>query len=271
MPELPEVETLVRGLRPDVTGRMITGFESTWPRQIAGMDSLAFADRIYGQRVERLWRRAKYLVFDLSSDVLLVHLKMSGRLYVTPQGQPRPDDRWVRAIFLFDDGSDLRFSDLRKFGRLYLVGNMESITAQIGPEPLDESFTPALFAAALTGRARSIKPLLMDQSVIAGVGNIYADEALWRAQIDPRRAANTLSSMDVERLYHAVRGALNDGIDHEGSSINWYRKADGGTGEHQNHFNAYGQQGRPCGRCGGPIHKIWLGQRGTHFCPVCQV
>jgi formamidopyrimidine-DNA glycosylase len=271
MPELPEVEVIVRGLRDDVVGRAFTAVTTNWSRQIVGMPPQTFADRLVGQRIKALRRRGKYVVFDLSGDVLLIHLKMTGRLYVAGPARDRfEDDRWVRAVFGLDDGRELRFSDSRKFGRLHLVVREEEVTGALGPEPLSDAFTPDAFRQLIAGRRGAVKPLLMNQHFIAGIGNIYADEALWQARIDPRRKVDTLKPEDVERLYHALRTVLAEGIEHEGASVNWYRKPDGTTGAYQNRFNVYDQEGEPCPRCGSPINKIRLGQRGTHLCPVCQ-
>jgi formamidopyrimidine-DNA glycosylase len=268
MPELPEVETVVLGLRPQVVGRTFTGVWYDWPRQIVNPTPAEFAARLPGQRVIALRRRAKYIVFDLSSGALLIHLKMSGRLYVAEA--PHEADAWVHVVFDLDDGKQLRFSDARKFGRLYLVSQAEDVTGSLGPEPLSEAFSLEMFQELIALRAGTIKPLLLNQRFIAGIGNIYADEALWLARIDPRRKANTLKDDETERLYHAMRAALADGIRFEGASVNWYRKPDGGVGDYQNHFNVYDRPNQPCPRCGNPISKITLGQRGTHYCPVCQ-
>jgi formamidopyrimidine-DNA glycosylase len=270
MPELPEVEILVRGLRPDLEGRRIISFNSYWPPQLNNVDPQSMEARMKGQRVNRLWRRAKWIVVDLDHDFLLIHLKMTGRLYVAGRPFSAGGDRWVRAEFGLDDRRVLYFSDLRKFGRVWLVADLAPVFDALGPEPLDEAFTPNLFQDRLEGRAGVIKPLLMNQGLIAGVGNIYADEALWQAKIDPRRKANTLEKTEVIALHTAIRQVLQEGIDHEGASINWYRKADGTTGEYQERFMAYDREGEPCLRCGTPIVKIKLAQRGTHYCPRCQ-
>jgi formamidopyrimidine-DNA glycosylase len=230
----------------------------------------AFTGRLTGQRVETLSRRGKYVVFTLNNDHLFIHLKMTGRLYVAQPGEHDRADRWLRLVFGLDDGRALRFSDLRKFGRAYLTGDPATITDKLGPEPLSDAFTLDVFKELIARRKGTIKPLLMNQSFVAGVGNIYADEILWRARIDPRRKADTLNQEEVVRLYHALRGALRDGIMHEGASINWYRKPDGTTGGYQAYFNVYDKDGSPCSRCKTPIKKIRVGQRGTHFCPVCQ-
>jgi formamidopyrimidine-DNA glycosylase len=270
VPELPEVETVVRGLRDDVIGRTITGAEVDWPPQIVGMPPEGFADRLRGQRIERLYRRGKYIVFELSDDVLIIHLRMTGRLYVAAPGEVGEADRWLRVMFPLDDGRELRFSNLRKLGRVYLVADVDEVLGGLGPEPLADDFTLDAFRERLARRSGVIKPLLLNQSFIAGVGNIYADEALWHARIAPTRRADTLDPAEVERLYDAVRLVLQEGIRHEGSSFSWYRKPDGSPGGYQRHFKAYGRTGEPCPRCGTPLTRITLGQRGTHFCPVCQ-
>ncbi len=270
MPELPEVETVVRGLRDDVVGRMFTGARVEWLPQISPMAPHDFSARLAGQRVTALDRRGKYVVFTLSDDFLLIHLKMTGRLYVAQPGDAGAGDRWVRVVFGLDNGRELRFSDSRKFGRLYLVSDLQEVTADLGPEPLADDFTLEVFRDRLARRRGAIKPLLLNQSFLAGVGNIYADEALWRARIDPRRRADTLRPGEIEELYHAIRSALRAGIEHEGASVNWYRKPDGTSGTQQAHFNVYDRANLPCPRCGTAVSKIKLGQRGTHFCPVCQ-
>ena len=270
MPELPEVETVVRGLRPSVVGRTITEVTVHWSRELQNRDPQSFADRVMGQRVQQLTRRGKYILFMLTHDVLAVHLKMTGRLYVARPSEECHDDRWLRVTFLLDDGQELRFSDSRKFGRVYLAAQVDEITGRLGPEPLSDEFTLEGLAKGLNTRQRAIKSLLLDQTFLAGVGNIYADEALWHSQIDPRRKANTLDSVEIMRLYEGVRSVLQDGIIHEGSTINWYRKPDGTSGSYQKQFKVYDQMGKPCQRCGTPITKIWLGQRGTHFCSHCQ-
>lgn len=270
MPELPEVEMVVRGLRPDVVGKTFTGAEVRWAGELAQISPEDFAARLAEQRVESMYRRAKYIVFELSDDYLLVHLKMTGRLYVSRPEDYTEADRYLRVILPLDDGRELRFSDMRKFGRVYLLADRTPVLGRLGPEPLSDEFTLSVFKDRLSSRSGTIKPLLLNQTFIAGVGNIYADEALWHAQIDPRRKADKLNENEVERLYNAIRRALQDGLDAEGSTISWYRKPDGAAGEYQKQFRAYDREGEPCLRCGTPIEKIRLGQRGTHYCPNCQ-
>lgn len=270
MPELPEVETVVRALRAPLVGRTITHITNDWERTIQTPPAPIFAGRIAGQTIQAVDRRAKYIVITLDPDTLIIHLKMTGRLYVVPDDTATDADKWVHVLFQLDNAHQLRFSDSRKFGRVYLVDDPATVLGDLGPEPLDDAFTLAAFRALIAGRSGIIKPLLMNQQFLAGIGNIYADEALYASQLHPQRRADTLDDNDVERLYHAIREALQLGIDREGASVNWYRKPDGTQGRAQHGLQAYGQTGEPCGRCGHPIEKIVVSQRGTHFCPVCQ-
>jgi formamidopyrimidine-DNA glycosylase len=268
MPELPEVETVVRGLRQPLVGRRV---EHVWyerEKVIAMPGAEDFAARIVGQTFQSITRRAKYIVCQMDHDVFGVHLRMTGRLYVAAESPP--DDRWVRLRLGLDNGESLHFSDARRFGRVYLAPEVSTFTQGIGPEPLDDDFTAEVFAERLRGRQRQIKALLLDQTVVAGVGNIYADESLFLAQIHPLRRADTLTGDELSRLHAAVRHVLNQGIDHEGASVNWYRKPDGERGDSQEHFNVYDRAGQPCSCCGTAVLKIRVTQRGTHFCPTCQ-
>lgn len=270
MPELPEVETVVRGLRAPLIGRTVQAMWYDWPRTLHSPAPDEFAARIVGQTFRSITRRAKYIVCVLDHDYLLVHLKMTGRLYVTDADSQHDADRWVHFKLALDAGRELRFSDSRKFGKIYLTAQLDSIVGALGPEPLEDAFTLDVFRQRLTQHGKNIKALLLDQTFVAGVGNIYADEALFRARIHPLRRSDTLTDDEIARLYEAVRAALSAGIDYEGASINWYRKPDGTLGESQNHFYVYGRDGQGCLVCGAPIHKIRVTQRGTHFCPHCQ-
>ncbi|WP_119068103.1 bifunctional DNA-formamidopyrimidine glycosylase/DNA-(apurinic or apyrimidinic site) lyase [Aggregatilinea lenta] len=270
MPELPEVETVVRGVRDALVGRTITGVTLDWPAGLVTPDSTVFAARIAGQSVQRVDRRGKYIVITLSHDTLIIHLKMTGRLYVVPDAAEQYADRWVHFTFQLDNGHQLRFSDSRKFGRVYLVDDPAEVTGPLGPEPLSDAFTLDLFRARLAGRTGALKPLLLNQTFLAGMGNIYVDEALFASELHPLRRADTLDEDDITRLYAAIRHVLDLGVQREGASVNWYRKPDGTKGTAQNGLNAYGQTGQPCPRCGTPVIKIVVGQRGTHLCPTCQ-
>lgn len=270
MPELPEVETVVRGLRQPLIGRRIEGMWHDWAPTIHSPAPAEFAARVVGQEVRALGRRGKYILISLAHETLVIHLKMSGRLYVSAADEAQDADRWVHLRFDLDGGRQLRFSDLRKFGRVYLTDDVEGLLSHLGPEPFSDEFTLESFRDGMRGRKRAIKSLLMEQEFLAGVGNIYADEALFRAGIHPATRANLLTEDDAKLLHQTVRDTLQAGIEHEGASINWYRKADGGKGDSQNHFFVYGRTDMPCRRCGAAINKIRVAQRGTHFCPQCQ-
>ncbi len=271
MPELPEVETIARALRegdptrsPSVVGRTIAGVMIGWARHLKGITPQTFQKRIEGQRIRGVRRRGKYLIFELSTDSLLVHLGMSGDLRVSPPGEAAGPYDHTR--FRFEDGSELRFNDTRKFGRVHLVRDPEEVTRRLGPEPLAPEFTAEKLGAMLAARWRQLKPLLLDQTFLAGVGNIYADEALHRARLHPLRHSDTLSRREVSRLYRGIRDALRRGIRLNGASIDWAYRGGG----MQEEFRVYGREGKPCPRCGTPIRRITVGQRGTHFCPRCQ-
>jgi formamidopyrimidine-DNA glycosylase len=269
MPELPEVETFVRALRRPLLGRTIVAARNDWPRHIALPPPDELAARIAGRRIEAIDRRGKYLVFSLSDDEnLIIHLKMTGHLSVVPADTPT--DPYAHTIFALDDGRELRFRDPRKFGRVYLVRDPAAVVGPLGPEPLTDAFTAGELAARLAGRRRVLKPLLLDQTFIAGIGNIYADEALFDAGLRPTRRSETLSAEEIAALHAAIRKVLALGIEREGASISSYVKPDGQKGEMQDEVSVYGRGGQTCYTCGGPIERIVLGGRSTHYCPNCQ-
>ncbi|MDD9956905.1 MAG: bifunctional DNA-formamidopyrimidine glycosylase/DNA-(apurinic or apyrimidinic site) lyase [Anaerolineaceae bacterium] len=270
MPELPEVEMVARGLRVPLTGRRVTGLWSDWPRVMHSPEQQEFAARIDGQVFRAIDRRGKYLLCALDSETLIVHLRMTGKLYVAADEERLDADRWMHFRLQLDGGQQLRFSDARKFGRVWLTTDPGSVIGALGPEPLSRQFTSRRLRGRLAARGRAIKPLLLDQGFLAGVGNIYADEALHRARIHPLRPANSLDQAEATALHRALRAALRAGIQHEGASINWYRKPDGSSGDSQSYFRVYGRAGQPCPRCGAAVEKTVVAQRGTHFCPRCQ-
>ncbi|MCI0710781.1 MAG: bifunctional DNA-formamidopyrimidine glycosylase/DNA-(apurinic or apyrimidinic site) lyase [Chloroflexi bacterium] len=271
MPELPEVETTVRGIRAALEGRTIVDAWFDFANGLATPDPTTFHARITGQTVREVTRRAKYIVIHLTDATLLIHLKMTGRVYVVPDDAEDYADQWVHFRFQLDNAQQLRFSDSRKFGRVYLVDDMDEVTGSLGPEPLSDEFTLDVFREAIRKRSGIIKALLLNQEFVAGVGNIYADEALHMAHIRPKRTADTLTDKEIEDLWNGIRTVLQAGIEREGASINWYRKPDGTKGTAQNGLLAYGRTGESCKTCGiGIIEKITVGQRGTHYCPSCQ-
>lgn len=264
MPELPEVETVVRGLRGPLVGRTFTGVKVLWPKSIK-TPVADLQSRLPGQCIQSITRRGKYLQFHLSGgDTLLIHLKMSGSLLVEPDSEPLHPH--VRTVFGLDNHHQLRFKDMRKFGRVYLVADPDQVVGRLGPEPLAEDFLAEDFVALFRTRKGRLKPLLLNQQFIAGIGNIYADESCFLAGIDPRRQVDTLSAGQLEKLYHAIRQALGRGIIHKGASLDEVYPG----GEFQEHFQVYGRKGQTCYRCGSPIRRVVLGGRSTHFCEQCQ-
>ena len=271
MPELPEVETVVRDLRAcSLAGRSIVSARVAWNRSVAEPSAPFFCRQIRGLSIRGLRRRGKYAVVELSGGFfLLVHLRMTGRLRV--ESGPVSDPH-ARAILCLDDGRSIVFSDPRKFGRIRLTRNPAQTLDRLGPEPLE--IPPADFARRLVARSRSLKPLLLDQSFLAGVGNIYADEALWTARLHPLRKSNSLSPSESSALLQALRAVLRRGIRNLGTSLGTgktnFRLPRGETGRNREHLRAYGRTNLPCPRCGNPIRRVLVAQRSTHLCGSCQ-
>lgn len=269
MPELPEVETYIREIAGDLRERAVRGGQVLWPRTVAELSPEAFLHGMRGRRFVDFGRRGKYMLFGLDNgQSLIVHLRMTGELRVEAEGLPL--DKHTRLVLDLDEGLRLRFSDQRKFGRMWLVTDTQSVLHRLGPEPLDEEFTPDVLAAALAGRRASVKAMLLDQSVVAGVGNIYADEALFLAHIRPTRTGESLSAPEVAALRQAVRDVLTQGIEMRGSSLQNYTPPTGEKGSFQELHKVFRRTGQPCPVCGHPIERMKLAQRSTHFCPHCQ-
>ncbi|MFA5874318.1 MAG: bifunctional DNA-formamidopyrimidine glycosylase/DNA-(apurinic or apyrimidinic site) lyase [Anaerolineales bacterium] len=265
MPELPEVETIARTLRPALLGKTILSADLRWPHTLAAPSPAAFKKHLKGQRIESISRRAKFLDLQLSDSHLLIHLRMSGDLLVVLGGyQPAKHDRLIAQL---SEDTSLIFSDPRKFGRIWLVDDPAEIFRDLGPEPLSEAFTPDWLYSALRLRRRQLKPLLLDQAFLAGLGNIYTDEALHLAKLHPLSLSDSVTKKQVKGLWQAIREVLEEGIRRKGASIDWVYRG----GDFQNHFRVYGRTGEPCPVCETTIERITVGQRGTHFCPQCQV
>jgi formamidopyrimidine-DNA glycosylase len=293
MPELPEVETLVRRLREPLIGRTVEDVTIYWKRTIARPAPKEFARLLRGCMVQAIDRRAKYLVFTLRGSepsagfrqrtaapaqaatpagdpaasqwptlFLLIHLRMSGKLSVMDRSAPIA--RHDRVVFDLDHGQQLRFNDVRKFGKMWAVLDPAEVGGALGPEPLAADFDLPKFRALVQSRSGALKPLLLNQTFLAGVGNIYADESLWRAKLHPLRTADSLSETEIAALYQAIRHVLRRAIADQGT--------DAGDGVIEGDYapRVYGREGQPCYRCHRPLHKIVVGQRGTHFCPHCQ-
>jgi formamidopyrimidine-DNA glycosylase len=271
MPELPEVETVVRDLRAPLAGRRIARVAISWAGSIRAPDPGTFVREITGRCVTGVERRGKWIILKLCSGAaLLVHLRMTGQLVLEPADAP--DDAYARLILCLDRGQRLRFSDMRKFGRWVLTDDAENVLGDLGPEPLAAGFTVDEFATMLAQRRGRIKPLLLNQRFLAGMGNIYVNEALWQARIHPLRPANSLTSEEVAALHRAVRTVLRAAIGEGGTTLENgnFRRADGGTGGFAGQLLVYGREGEACVACGEPVERITVGQRGTYLCPCCQ-
>jgi formamidopyrimidine-DNA glycosylase len=270
MPELPEVEYVARQLRTDLVGCTIEHAEVRWPRSIERTSPSEFVERVAGRTLGAVGRRGKYLLLYLDNDsVLVVHRRMSGNLTFASDADALP---YVRVAFALKDGRWLLYTDPRKFGRLALVAraSLDDVFAVLGPEPLDESFTADALAERLAVRRGPIKAVLLDQSVVAGLGNIYADEALFRAGIHPLQPASSLSRSDIAALRTGIQEALQTGIAHGGTTFGRHRDAYNEAGRNLEHVQVYRRTGEPCMQCGTPVQRIVVAQRGTHFCPGCQ-
>jgi formamidopyrimidine-DNA glycosylase len=270
MPELPEVETIARTLRegtralPGIVGKTITGAEVFWDKTVAEPAPEVFRQAVLGQVIQNVGRRAKYLVITLDRDTLLIHLRMSGDVLVGASDQTLAEH--VRLKLELDNNWQLAFNNPRKFGRVWLLPDPDEIFSKLGPEPLDPALKAENFWQLLQRRKRQIKPLLLDQGFIAGMGNIYTDEALNMAKIHPQTRADQLTAEQAALLLDAMRQVLRIGIQRNGASIDWVYRG----GEFQNYFRVYQRTGEPCPECGTPVERIVVGQRGTHFCPECQ-
>lgn len=267
MPELPEVESTVRYLRKLLQGLRVAGVRIHWPRTIAKPSPTAFEQGLIGATIETISRRGKYVLISVSGPAgqlaWLIHLRMSGYLEVFDCAEPsRKHDR---VVVTFAGGKELHFHDVRKFGRMWLVADAASVTQPLGAEPLDPSLSAEDFVKRIKSRRGRIKPLLLNQRVIAGIGNIYADESLWGARIHPLAAADTLPYQKLQALYHEIGAVLTRAIRMHGTDAG-DRVVNGGRYKPR----VYGREGKPCPRCKATIRKIVVGQRGTHYCPRCQ-
>ena len=303
MPEMPEVETVRRRLAPLLEGRLFSDVEISDARLTRPFDPVLVARELDGERVQSLGRRGKYLLINFESGrSLVVHLRMTGSLLHIPDGGKTsgdksradtseaaaatgetagttsvvslPDQLHRRAVVILDDGTTLVYNDVRRFGTWLLLEPGEAdlyIDERVGPEPLEPNFGARHLGERLAHRRAPVKAVLLDQKALAGVGNIYADEALWRAKLHPLTPADSLTPAELRALHRSVRRALEQGLARQGSTLRDYRLPDGGTGEMQHEFKVYGRDGEPCDRCGTPIDKIRVAGRGTWYCPTCQI
>jgi len=265
MPELPEVETIRNELSPHIIGHTITGVTLFDERIVRQPPVEEFSSRLIGETITGVGRRGKYLLFSLTGgQTLVVHLKMTGSLWLTPP------DRFIRAVIHLDGGAKIYFRDPRKFGVMWLVEDKNTVADKLGPEPLEADFTAETLAKALAKRKAPIKALLCDQSVIAGIGNMYADEALFLAKIHPMRPGGSLSKKEIERLHQAIRQVLTNGINDKGASTDTYFRPDGQIGTAHFRFRVAHRRGESCPICDTPLQRLPVRNRGSYFCPKCQ-
>jgi formamidopyrimidine-DNA glycosylase len=273
MPELPEVESVRRQLEPALVGRRFERVSIDDSRLVRPYEPAEVAAELEGERVAAVERRGKYLVVRFESGrVLLIHLRMTGSLLHAPAGSLQ-DDPHRRAVVRLEDGADVAYRDVRRFGTWLLLEPGEAepyLGARVGDEPLDSLFTAARLGERLAGRRTSLKAALLDQRTVAGIGNIYADEALWRARLNPQRSAAGLDRAELRRLHRGIRAALEHGLARQGSTLRDYRLPDGSGGSMQNEFRVYGRRDEPCDRCGTPISRTHVAGRTTWFCSTCQ-
>ncbi len=279
MPELPEVETIARKLRPHLLGKTIEEAEVRWARTLAFPSTRKFKSQIKGQVIKDVTRRAKFFILQLSDYSLLIHLRMSGDLLIKDSKiKPEKHDRLILRLQssespvsegssnLVHGTASLVFNDTRKFGRVWLVSDAAEVLGRLGPEPFSKKFTPTWLHTALHSKHRQIKPLLLDQTFLAGLGNIYTDESLHMAKLHPLMISDAITLKQADALHNAIRNVLKEGIRRNGASFDWVYRG----GEFQNYFRVYDRAGKPCPTCGTNIERILVGQRGTHFCPNCQ-
>jgi formamidopyrimidine-DNA glycosylase len=261
VPELPEVETVVRGLQNTIVGESIADLEIPWEKALVADDPY---ESIVGKSISQVRRRAKYIIIHFDIGALVVHLRMTGKL------TPVFPEKHVTVILHFESGNSLYFQDTRKFGRMEYTDDPEELLAHIGPEPLSEQFTPQVFHKMLRSKNRLLKPLLLDQTFLAGLGNIYVDEALFQAGIQPLSIASSIPRDRSNRLHSAIQSILIDSIKAQGTTVLNFSHGDNQSGTYQAALQVYGRKDQPCLVCDTPITKIKVGQRGTHFCSECQ-
>jgi len=273
MPELPEVETVKRTLQPKLAGLKFINTQILLPKIIRTPDPDEFRKKITGKKILKINRRGKYLLFNLDDGLnLVIHLRMTGSLVYCQADEPL--SKYTHLVLILENGCHLRFADMRQFGRIWLIPatSMDNLAGykNLGIEPLEAVFTISYLKKELKRRHARIKPLLLDQTFIAGLGNIYTDEALHRAQINPERLATTLSPREITRLHHAIRGVLQEGIENRGTTVRDFIDGNGRPGGYQELLRVYNREGKPCRHCGHKIERKKIGGRSSYFCPACQ-
>ncbi len=270
MPEMPEVETIVQSLRRQIVGEVICDVRVRWHRSIDRPGVKEFVEQLGGQGIHDVRRRGKFVIMDLSQRSLLIHLRMTGQLLLCDAPNEALEEEHVHVILPFASGRVLYFRDVRKFGRFYLVDKADEIVGDLGPEPLAEDFTASALAKLFEGRRARIKSLLLDQHVLAGLGNIYTDESLWKARIHPCRPVDDLDFEEMKRLHSSIRQVLRSAVENRGTTLRSYRDPNNRRGRNQERLTVYGREGEACPRCGRAIERDVVAGRGTYYCPACQ-
>jgi len=266
MPELPEVETVVRHLKPDLIGQRIKSFQSYWPKVLGNVDDKYFQEFTKGREILDVTRRAKFIVMHLENGFIPIHLRMTGRLYPNDR---IPDEKHISAVFQLSD-KVLIFKDTRKFGRIYWYDEWSEFDNKHGIEPLEEQFTKQWLVQSLHSKKRQMKALLLDQHLIAGLGNIYVDEALWTARIYPLTTSDKVTTIEISILHKSIKAILEQAIAHNGTTFINFTFKDGVPGSYRNQLQVFDREGDHCKRCNTTIKKIRAAGRGTYFCPRCQ-
>ncbi|MFC1900388.1 DNA-formamidopyrimidine glycosylase [Chloroflexota bacterium] len=270
MPELPEVETVKNEISPYITGRIISGITLFWEGIVKEPSPEDFCSGLVGKKILGITRRGKYMIVSLDSpDYLIIHLKMTGSLIAQKSDDEPP--RFTRAVIHLDDGNSVFFRDPRKFGAMRLVRDKDRIIGKLGPEPFEADFTPVVLTQRLSKRKAPIKAVLCDQNFVAGIGSMYADEALFATGIHPMRTADSLSKAEIESLYEAIKRILWTAIENKGASVNTYYRPDGSKGTAHYEFKVAHRFHEPCPVCGTPVERMKVRGRGSYFCPKCQV
>lgn len=273
MPELPEVETIRRSLVEKIKGKSFVGVEVLLEKMVKGISLNSLSGELKGRKINKIDRRGKYLIMHLSGGLaMVIHLRMTGQLICCDAEEEK--SKHTHVVFELNDHQHLRFVDQRQFGKVQFVQEAELSQVAglktLGVEPLSDAFTREYFKKLIKAKRTKIKPFLLDQTYIAGIGNIYADEALFRAMINPEKIAATMSPREVSRLYIAIREVLTEGIENKGTSIKDYIDGEGNKGDNQNNLRVYGRDGEACVKCGKIIERKTIGGRSSHYCPKCQ-
>jgi len=264
MPELPEVQTVVDSIRPDLIGKNLIEIESIWDKVFHNFSSKDPSEK---SKIKNVRRRAKFVIIEFDDFLLAIHLRMTGKLFILDNG-PKP--KHTSAVLHLEDSNELIFEDQRKFGRIYMYNDLNEINSKHGPEPLEKDFTKEWFLENLKRKKRNIKALLLDQSFVSGLGNIYVDESLWESGIHPNSISCAIPKVKILKLHSAIQSILSEAIEQLGTTFISFSFLNGRSGNYSNELKIFGKQGEECKSCGSIIKKIKVAGRGTHVCTKCQ-